>query len=84
MSKLILRSGIESLLRFVKNISTMVHIVTLTHSVCVCGWTSIFNSPYLSLRVNSHHLLYCAALQAILIFYSTIKTHKVIVGKLQV
>lgn len=84
MSKVILRSGIDSLWRFAKNVSGKVHIVTLTYSVCVCGWTSTSNSPYLSLRVNSCHLFYCVTLQAILIFYSTIRTHKVIVGKLQV
>lgn len=81
MSKQILRNGRDSLLRFVKNISAEVHIVTFTYSVCVCGWISTSTSSYLSLRENSHHLFYCVALQAILIFYST---HEVIVGKLQV
>lgn len=37
MSKLILRSGTEFLLRFAKNISGKVHIVTLSYSVSVDG-----------------------------------------------
>lgn len=54
MSKLVIRSGIESLLRFAKDISAKVHIVTLTSSVCVSVGG---HPPPIGLTYHSEQLL---------------------------